>query len=243
MNPINPAYPANPLQSIVALLEAAEGTLQYYAGSGCHGFPCSKEALHVLNRWASPDCLTGRCQKPGIATDPDSCLSCPLYNAEDVPIPGTGKSSARIMFIPGYPSRAAAAERDPFAGEDGALFSRIISAGMKLSLDDVCVRYLVRCCPGPGTPLEAAMERCRGRLEEKIVESGPAVICTLGDFAARSLLKTGSPLSVLRAEPQHWQGIRVVPTWHPSDIIEDTSKKREVWEDVKTIMKIAGLPV
>ncbi|MDY6823888.1 MAG: uracil-DNA glycosylase [Thermodesulfobacteriota bacterium] len=241
MTAANAVQPADRVQSIVSLLEAAKGTLQYYAGAGCRTVSCDQETTRVLEQWTAPDCLTVRSLAPPAAAEAGICEPCPLSRLNARPMAAKGTASAGLMMIPGYPSRAAAAADDPFAGDDGALLARIITAGMQLDLGDVYVSYLVKCCPPPNTPPETdAVVACRRHLEVEIQAAAPKVICTLGAFASGGLLDTAAPLAELRAEPRRWRNITVVPTWHPADILSESGKKREVWEDVKTIMKQLG---
>ena len=45
--------------------------------------------------------------------------------------------------------------------------------------------------------------------------------------------------SEFEADRVTWQ--KSVPTFHPETLVTDESKKRDVWEDMKQIMTIAGL--
>ncbi len=38
-----------------------------------------------------------------------------------------------------------------------------------------------------------------------------------------------------RGKFQDYQGVKVMPTFHPAYLLRDPSKKRETWEDMKTI--------
>lgn len=235
--------PGHCIQSIVSLLEAAEGTLRYYAGAGCKSMVCENTSQRIMDKWTAPDCLALG-PLPRADAGADVCAACPLYDNHTRPVSAREATAPGLLLIPGYPSAAAAAEDDPFAGEDGGLLARIITAGMKLALEDVGVHYLVKCCPPDNSPPEAMVVNiCRRQLEDAIQRQHPRVICTLGDFAAKGVLETDTPLPDLRGQHCQWQGIPVVPTWHPAQILDDTGKKREAWEDVKAIMKILGLPL
>jgi DNA polymerase len=55
------------------------------------------------------------------------------------------------------------------------------------------------------------------------------------------VLGPGFSLQALRGKFHEFEGIRVMPTFHPSLLVEQPQYKREVWEDMKLVMKYAGL--
>jgi DNA polymerase len=111
-----------------------------------------------------------------------------------------------------------------FKGETGELLSRIIAA-MGLSAEKVFI------C-NSRAPMVVA---------EKIRQVSPRVIIALGEEAGRVILGPGFSLTALRGKFQEFEGIRVMPTFHPSLLVKQPQYKREVWEDMKLVMKYAGL--
>ena len=63
----------------------------------------------------------------------------------------------------------------------------------------------------------------------------PRVICALGTFAAQTLLRTNQSISRMRGRFQSYQGIKLMPTYHPAFILRNPKFKRQVWEDVQKI--------
>ncbi len=76
---------------------------------------------------------------------------------------------------------------------------------------------------------------------KKIKVVSPKVIITLGTKAAQSLLNIRQPLELLRGKFYEYHGIKVLPTFHPSLLLEQSQFKRQVWEDMKLVMELAGL--
>ncbi len=111
-----------------------------------------------------------------------------------------------------------------FKGETGQLLSRIMGA-MGLSADTVFI------C---NSDVPKAVK-------EKIRKILPKVIITLGAEASRILLDPDFPLEELRGKFHEFEGIRVMPTFHPSLLLEQPQYKRQVWEDMKLVMEYAGL--
>jgi len=49
------------------------------------------------------------------------------------------------------------------------------------------------------------------------------------------LLQTTDKITALRGMPFDWNGIRVIPTYHPAYLLRNPERKREVLEDMKRI--------
>lgn len=111
-----------------------------------------------------------------------------------------------------------------FHGEAGQLFSKILSA-MGLSRDDVLIGDI--CSPE--------------NLISKIKSTLPKIIITFGEEAGRVLLGPDFSLEGIRGKFQEFNGIKVMPTFHPSLLLEKPQYKRQVWDDMKRVMAYAGL--
>jgi DNA polymerase len=68
------------------------------------------------------------------------------------------------------------------------------------------------------------------------------VICALGTFAAHTLLQTDIPITQLRGRFHSYQGIKLMPTYHPAYLLRNPAAKKPVWDDIQMIMKEAGIP-
>ncbi len=78
-------------------------------------------------------------------------------------------------------------------------------------------------------------------LNAKINIHSPKIIITLGSKAGKLICKTENPLTEFRGRFFEYQGVKVMPTFHPSLLIKDPQYKRQVWEDMKQVMAVAGL--
>jgi DNA polymerase len=79
---------------------------------------------------------------------------------------------------------------------------------------------------------------CEAFLIRQIAAIRPQVIIGLGRFAVHSLLKTRTPISRLRGEWQEYQGIPLMPTYHPAYLLRNPESKRDVWEDMKEVLRL-----
>ena len=173
------------------------------------------------------------------------CTNCPLGATRQRFVFGTGNPEARLMFIGEGPGYDEDRQGEPFVGRAGQLLDKIIeSIGMKRR--EVYIANVVKCHPmkdpsnpekhgndRPPTPEE--MNACLAYLEKQISIIKPKLICTLGSTATRAILKTEAGISVLRGKFFDYNGIMLIPTYHPAALLRNPSLKKDVWEDMKQI--------
>ena len=84
---------------------------------------------------------------------------------------------------------------------------------------------------------------CQPFLEAQIRAIRPRVIVGLGKFGAHWLLKTTEPITRLRGRVGEYEGIAVMPTYHPAYLLRNPAAKKDVWEDMKVVLQLLGRPV
>jgi DNA polymerase len=82
---------------------------------------------------------------------------------------------------------------------------------------------------------------CRPYIRTQIDLIKPRVIVTLGKFALQSLTGKASAVSAARGQWTDYEGIRVMPTYHPAYLLRTPSAKKDVWNDMKKVMMELGL--
>ena len=148
------------------------------------------------------------------------------------------------MFIGEGPGAEEARRGEPVEGRAGQLLTAMIEKGMNLRRADVYIANIVKCRPpGNRDPEPLEVESCEPYLKRQIAVIQPEVICALGRVAAQTLLKTATPISSLRGEFHEYEGIPLLPTFHPAYLLRNPAMKKEAWGDLKTILRRLGLPV
>src|SRR5258705_10820808 len=163
------------------------------------------------------------------------CTRCPLHQERTHIVHTEGNQKARLMFVGEAPGADEDAQARPFVGRAGQLLTKIIEA-IGFKREEVLIGNVNRCRPPgnrPPTPEEASM--CKPFLLREIATVQPEVIVVLGNTAMRNLLDTREGITKLRGQFQDYQGIKVMPTFHPAYLLRDPSKKRETWEDLKKV--------
>ncbi len=167
----------------------------------------------------------------------DDCTRCALCSGRTQVVNTHGNPKARLMFVGEAPGADEDAQGKPFVGRAGQLLTKMIEA-MGLKREEVIIGNVNRCRP-PGnrqpTLEEAAI--CRPFLFREIAAVRPGVIVVMGNTALRNLLEVKAGISSVRGQFRDYQGIKVMPTFHPAYLLRDPSKKRETWDDLKKVME------
>ncbi|HEV7859486.1 MAG TPA: uracil-DNA glycosylase [Pyrinomonadaceae bacterium] len=170
-----------------------------------------------------------------IWTDIGICMRCPLSESRTRVVNSEGNRQARLMFIGEAPGADEDASGRPFVGRAGQLLNKIIEA-IGLKREDVMIGNVNRCRPPQNrTPTLQEAHTCKPFLLREIAIVRPEVIVVLGNTAMKNLLDTKEGITKLRGKFQDYKGIKVMPTFHPAYLLRDPSKKREAWEDMKTV--------
>jgi DNA polymerase len=212
------------------------------------------ELLKDEERWAGPYLVArihghgdAPVQRQGPAPLEDlertvrGCTACGLSRTRRNLVFGEGNAAARLMFVGEAPGATEDETGRPFVGKAGELLTRIIAA-MGLDRKDVYIANAVKCRPpGNRDPQPEEIGACIGYLRAQVRTIRPKVIVALGRVAAQALLEESLPIGRLRGTFRSFEGIPVMPTFHPSYLLQNESRKRDVWEDMKKVMDALGL--
>ena len=168
------------------------------------------------------------------------CTRCPLSRTRQRIVFGEGNPFAEVVFVGEAPGADEDRTGRPFVGRAGQLLNQIIERGMGLSRSEVYICNILKCRPPSNrTPREEEVEVCLPFLKQQIDAIEPKVIVTLGRPAAQALLKTQEPMRQLRGSWQAYQGIPLMPTYHPAYVLRyyTVPIRRQVWQDVQEVMR------
>jgi uracil-DNA glycosylase len=165
------------------------------------------------------------------------CHLCPLGKMRKNLVFGDGNPHAKVVFVGEAPGADEDEQGLPFVGRAGQLLTKIIEA-MGLSRKEVYICNILKCRPPQNrNPLPEEIAACEPFLKQQLKIISPTIICALGTFSAKTLLKTDVPISVLRGRFHSYEGIKLMPTYHPAYLLRNPAAKKSVWEDVQLIMK------
>jgi uracil-DNA glycosylase family 4 len=172
------------------------------------------------------------------------CQRCRLAAGRKTIVFGQGNPQAELMFIGEAPGAEEDAQGLAFVGRAGQLLTDIIEKGLKMKRADVWIGNILKCRPPQNrNPEPDEVLACQPFLEAQIRVIRPRVLVGLGKFGAQWLLKTAEPISRLRGRVGDYEGIPVVPTFHPAFLLRNPAGKKDVWEDMKVVLRLLGRPV
>ncbi len=168
------------------------------------------------------------------------CTRCKLAGGRRNVVFGVGHPTAELMFVGEGPGADEDAQGEPFVGKAGQLLTKMIEA-MGFRREQVYIANVVKCRPPNNRdPEPDEIEACEPFLEAQIAAVKPRVIVALGRFAVQTLLRDTTPISRQRGKWREYQGVRLMPTFHPAYLLRNPPEKRKAWDDLKLVMKDLG---
>lgn len=167
-----------------------------------------------------------------------NCRKCGLSQTRGQVVFGEGSAQARLVLVGEAPGAEEDRQGRPFVGAAGKLLTRMLEA-ISLQREQVYICNILKCRPpGNRNPLPEEIAACEPHLREQLELLKPDLICTLGTFASQTLLNTHETIGRLRGRTHDYQGIPVIPTFHPAALLYHPGNKQYAWEDMQ---RIAGL--
>jgi len=163
------------------------------------------------------------------------CQRCRLCGGRQNIVFGVGNPQAHLVFVGEAPGADEDQQGEPFVGKAGQLLTKMIEA-MGYRREDVYICNVIKCRPpGNRNPEPDEVAACEPFLKKQLAALRPRMIVTLGKFAAQCLLRDDTPISRLRGNFRTYEGVSLMPTFHPAYLLRDPSKKKEAWTDLKAV--------
>ncbi|MCL2103142.1 MAG: uracil-DNA glycosylase [Syntrophorhabdaceae bacterium] len=163
------------------------------------------------------------------------CGNCALRETRKTIVFGTGNPDAQLMFIGEGPGAEEDKKGEPFVGAAGKRLDLWIKF-IGLKREDVYIANIVKCRPPGNRPPNLEEARlCMPYLVRQIKAVRPQLICTLGLSALNYMLGLDERMTKVRGIWHEWNGIPLLPTYHPAFILRKPPKEEEVFEDLKKL--------
>ncbi len=170
------------------------------------------------------------------------CTRCALSTTRTQAVFGEGNPDAELVFLGEAPGHDEDVQGQPFVGAAGQLLTKMIAA-MGLSREQVYICNVLKSRPpGNRTPQPEEVEACRPFLAKQLAIIQPRIICALGAVAAKALLGPTVSITQIRGQFRSYQGIPVLPTYHPAYLLRNPSAKPQAWQDLKAIKRFLDVP-
>jgi len=170
-----------------------------------------------------------------------TCSACPLHASRKNTVPGEGNPNRPdVMFVGEGPGADEDAQGRPFVGAAGQLLDKMIEA-MGYKRGDVFIANIVKCRPpGNRVPLPDEMNGCVPYLKAQIALIQPKIIVALGKTAVQGLLQEEVAITKFRGTWCKYEGIDLMPTYHPAFLLRSPGHKGEAWADLKAVLAKLG---
>jgi DNA polymerase len=176
-----------------------------------------------------------------LVAEAHNCNACRLAGTRKTVVFGVGNPNADLMFIGEAPGRDEDEQGEPFVGRAGQLLTDIIKA-MKLTRDDVYIANVIKCRPPENrNPEPDELDECRPFIRRQVELIQPRVIVALGKFGLQSLTEKSYAISSVRGQWLDYNGIKLMPTYHPAYLLRTPAAKKDVWNDMKKVMAELGI--
>lgn len=171
-----------------------------------------------------------------------ACQKCQeLADTRTQTVFGVGNPEAKILFIGEAPGADEDKQGEPFVGRAGKLLNDIINA-MTLTREEIYICNILRCRPpGNRNPSSTEAANCREFLDGQIETVAPEYIVCWGSIAAKNLLDTDKAIGRMRGKFYEYGNAKVLCTYPPSYLLRNPAAKKEVWKDMKFLMKDMGV--
>ncbi len=180
-----------------------------------------------------------------LASEIAVCTRCGLHAGRTNTVPGQGNPQPEILFIGEAPGKDEDEQGLAFVGRAGQLLTKMIEA-MGFAREDVFIANINKCRPPDNRkPTREEMDTCLPFLKRQIAILKPKVIIAMGATAVEGLvtLPEGDTISKVRGQWLQFEGIPLMPTYHPAYLLRNPAMKHPVWEDLKTVLGFLGRPV
>jgi len=201
-----------------------------YIRYGCISDRVIPKAVLKREKKSEPDTLDSIAAQIGV------CRKCTLCQRRNHVVPGEGVISPDVMVIGEAPGGDEDVQGRPFVGRAGQYLDKWLSA-IGLSRDTNCfIGNVVKCRPPANRdPQPDEIDACIQFLKRQIKIIKPKFILTVGRISSSVLTGQSAGIGRLRGITYGFEGIPLIPTYHPSAVLRDSSLRIPVWEDLKRL--------
>ena len=229
------------MQELNRIVDDTIKALEEMKRTGTTHVTASKQALEEIGKplpkpvsagWSALEAETKACRK---------CSE--LARARHNVVFGVGNPRTELMFIGEAPGADEDERGEPFVGRAGQLLTKIIEA-MGFKREEIYIANILKCRPPENrAPLPNETANCLPYLQRQIELIQPKVIVALGATALRALLDIQIGITKMRGNWYDYRGIPIMPTFHPAYLLRNPPAKKEVWQDMKTVLAKLGREV
>lgn len=217
-----------PLQPAPQRLTPVVATTAFAADAG--------KPSQVIVSWTTEQRLS---RLEALSAEVRTCRRCPLSIGRHNAVPGEGVLDPLVMIVGEGPGADEDASGRPFVGIAGNYLDKWLEAIEVDRATQTFIANVVKCRPpGNRDPKPEESDACLAYLTEQIALVRPMTILTVGRISTRLLTGVTAGIGSIHGSVLSYQGIPLVPTYHPSGVLRNPNWRRPVWEDLKKLRQV-----
>ncbi|HKJ66088.1 MAG TPA: uracil-DNA glycosylase [Desulfopila sp.] len=252
----------------IDIVRQLRSLLRYQTRIGLKGYPSSKEIADFLTTAPCPEgqgpAAIDTPLQPSVLAEVTSvepvdaaetmeeiagevatCKACDLHRHRMRAVAGRGGAGVRLLIVGGWLQTESGDDDLIFGVGEDRMVQKMLEA-IHLAPEEAYVTNAIKCGIAPDVQPQADnITSCYSYLQRQISVCSPMVICTMGIVATRKLLGASQPLSQLRGRFHSYslgqkRVIPVMPTYHPTFLLNNPEMKKATWTDLQLIAQELG---
>jgi uracil-DNA glycosylase family 4 len=171
------------------------------------------------------------------------CRRCDLWQERTNVVFGSGRPDADVLFVGEAPGYHEDQQAEPFVGAAGRFLDELLRDVLAIGREDVYIANVLKCRPPDNRdPTSSEVDTCKPFLLRQIEIISPIVICSLGNFATRTMTGRREGITRLRRRPIRVGNIYVFPMFHPAAALHRGDLYEEVRQDFRSLKEFLESP-
>ena len=167
-----------------------------------------------------------------------NCTNCELCQTRTQVVFSDGNPQSKIMIIGEGPGKDEDKQGKPFVGRAGKLFSQMLLA-IGIPREEVYITNIVKCRPPENrNPKPDEIAACQSILQRQIEFIQPKIIVLLGAVAWKWMFPDGKTIGKVHGQLFSYQGISVMPLFHPAYLLRRRNELPIAWKDMKALSTV-----
>lgn len=171
------------------------------------------------------------------------CRLCGLSEGRTNVVFGAGAADADLMLVGEAPGYNEDLKAEPFVGAAGRFLDELLRDILGVARQDIYIANVLKCRPPDNRdPSATEIDTCKPFLYRQLEIIQPVVVCTMGNFATRTLTGKREGITKLKRKPIGVGGTFVFPIYHPAAALHRGDLYDEVRQDFKALKEFLESP-
>jgi uracil-DNA glycosylase family 4 len=171
------------------------------------------------------------------------CRRCSLADGRTNVVFGAGSPDADLVLVGEAPGYHEDVQGEPFVGAAGKFLDELLRDILDLPREGIYIANVLKCRPPDNRdPSAEEIEICKPFLLRQLEIIGPTAVCTMGNFATRTLTGRREGITRLRRKAIRVGDFFVFPIYHPAAALHRGDLYDEVRGDFKALREFLDSP-